>query len=265
MHANSKFPTRAVPASASSPSSAPTSAIERLVLALDVPSTEQAAEVVEALRGRVGQFKIGLELFTSCGPQFVGSLAAQGEKIFLDLKFHDIPNTVRAASRAAAALGVAMFNVHAGGGIKMMEAALEGAREGSGNSAMPRVLGVTVLTSLAAADLAVLGITETPDQLVVRLARLAQQAGLHGVVASAREAAEIREACGAGFLIVTPGIRPAASQAQDQARIATPAAAIRAGADFLVMGRPITQVPDRAGAAAAAVKEIEAAMKSVRD
>lgn len=252
----------ASPHSASQATQTAYSAIDRLILALDVPSAEAGLAVAESLRGRVGQFKIGLELFTSCGPQVVRDLAAKGDKIFLDLKFHDIPNTVRAASRAAAGLGIAMLNVHAGGGLKMMDAALEGAREGAGSGAMPRVLGVTVLTSLAAADLVALGIAETPEQRVVRLARLAQQAGLHGVIASAWEAAAIRAACGAGFLIVTPGIRPAASQSQDQSRIATPTAAIRAGADFLVMGRPITAAPDMVAAAAAVVKEIEAGLTS---
>jgi orotidine-5'-phosphate decarboxylase len=229
-------------------------------------------------------FKVGSELFTAEGPVAVRYLVATGHRVFLDLKFHDIPNTVRAAAREAAQLGVSMVNVHASGGRKMMEAALEGARSLDGESRGPRkrgsalpdpplrksvpsqgpplqvglkVLAVTILTSLENQDLAELCISGTPLEAVVRLARLAQSAGLDGVVASAREISAIRQACGPEFLIVTPGIRPASAATDDQARIATPASAIAAGADYLVVGRPITGAPDPAAAADAIVAEME--------
>ena len=244
----------------------------KLIVALDVPSSNAAVQVAERLRGHVGMFKVGSELFCAEGPVMVRNLVAGGEKVFLDLKFNDIPNTVRAAACQVAQLGVSMFNVHATGGRKMMEAALEGANEGAGNAGKPRplVLAVTVLTSLAAGDLAEIGLGGSPEQAVVRLARLAQAAGLDGVVASAREINAIRQACGPHFVIVTPGIRPAfmpdgvapaRSKPDDQARIATPIAAIRSGADFLVVGRPITQAPDPAAAADAIVNEMEKALE----
>ena len=215
-------------------------------------------------------FKVGSELFTAEGPVPVRYLVATGHRVFLDLKFHDIPNTVRAGAREAAQLGASMVNVHASGGRKMMEAALEGARsalatvwgnpgrpQGPPVQAAPKVLAVTILTSLEIQDLEELGISGTPMEAVVRLARLAQSAGLDGVVASAREISAIRQACGPEFLIVTPGIRPASAAANDQARIATPASAIAAGADYLVVGRPITGTPDPAAAADAIVAEME--------
>jgi orotidine-5'-phosphate decarboxylase len=236
------------------------SAREKLIVALDLPSADAATRLAEKLHGRVGMFKVGSELFTAEGPVLARYLVATGEKVFLDLKFHDIPNTVRAAAREAAQLGVSLLNVHASGGRKMMEAALEGVRSaesGSQDMARPRVLAVTVLTSLASDDLAELGLAGTPEDVVVRLARLAQQAGLDGVVASPREIAAIRRACGPGFLIVTPGIRPATAASDDQARIATPERAIQAGADYLVVGRPITAAPDPVAAADAIVAEIE--------
>jgi orotidine-5'-phosphate decarboxylase len=245
----------------------------KLIVALDVPSSDAAAKMAEKLRGHVGMFKVGSELFCAEGPAVARYLVAGGDKVFLDLKFNDIPNTVRAAAREAAQLGVSMFNVHATGGRKMMEAALEGAREGAGSAGKPRslVLAVTVLTSLAAGDLAEIGLAGSPEEAVVRLARLAQAAGLDGVVASAREIAAIRHACGPRFVIVTPGIRPASApdgvasgraKPDDQARIATPIAALRSGADFLVVGRPITQAPDPAAAADAIVNEMEKALGS---
>jgi len=208
-------------------------------------------------------FKVGSELFTAEGPVPVRYLIATGHKVFLDLKFHDIPNTVRAAVREAAQLGVSMVNLHACGGRKMMEAALEGACSGvtgARNGARPRVLAVTILTSLETQDLEELGITGTPVEAVIRLARLAQSAGLDGVVASPREVSALRQACGPGFLIVTPGIRPASAAANDQARIATPASAIASGADYLVVGRPITGAPDPVAAADAIAAEMNAAM-----
>lgn len=233
----------------------------RLIVALDLPSASEAARLAERLQGHMGLFKVGFELFAAEGPVLPRYLAARGEGVFLDLKFHDIPNTVRAAAREAAQLGVRMFNVHAAGGRKMMEAACEGAREGESGGARSLVLAVTVLTSLSQDDLAEIGIAGAPEEAVVRLALLAKASGLDGVVASAREAAAIRAACGAGFVIVTPGIRPAAAGAQDQARVSTPAAAIRAGADHLVVGRPITAAEQPEAAADAIVAEMEEALR----
>ena len=236
---------------------------ESLIVALDVPSAEVALRLVNDLHGAVGGFKVGLELFTAAGPRLVQQLVERGERVFLDLKLHDIPSTVRSAAREAARLGVFMFDVHASGGRKMMEAAREGSLE-SERTERPLVLGVTILTSLAGADIAEIGWTGEPEAAVWRLAGLAQQSGLDGVVASARESKVIRAACGGSFVIVTPGIRPAGVGAQDQARAATPADAIEAGADFLVVGRPITQAPDPAAAASAIVAEIEGALSPRR-
>ena len=262
------------------------SARDKLIVALDLPSADAATRLAERLHGRVGMFKVGSELFTAEGPVLARYLVAVGEKVFLDLKFHDIPNTVRAAAREAAQLGVAMLNVHASGGRKMMEAALEGVQAAASRrheDARPRVLAVTLLTSLESGDLEKLGLAGTPEDVVVRLARLAQQAGLDGVVASPREIAAVRAACGPRFVIVTPGIRPAltrpgiagaagsatlrqaqggersqtAGAADDQVRIATPEVAIQAGADYLVVGRPITEAPEPVAAADAIVAEIE--------
>jgi orotidine-5'-phosphate decarboxylase len=236
------------------------SARNKLIVALDLPSADSAARIAEKLHDRVGMFKVGSELFTAEGPVLARYLVASGEKVFLDLKWHDIPNTVRAAAREAAQFGVRMIDVHASGGRKMMEAAIEGAREGArAGKERPLVLAVTVLTSLAGGDLDEVGIGGSPEDAVVRLARLAQQAGLDGVVASPREIAAVRRACGTRFLIVTPGIRPAAAASNDQTRIATPAAAMESGADFLVVGRPITAAPDPLAAAETIVVEMSQA------
>ena len=234
----------------------------KLIVALDLASADAAAHVAERLRGRVGMFKVGSEIFTAEGPMLARYLIARGDKVFLDLKFHDIPNTVRAAANEAARLGVSMFNVHASGGRKMMEAALEGAREGAGSLGKrhPLVLAVTVLTSLASGELDELGLAGSPEEVVVRWARLAQKAGLDGVVASPREIAALRRACGPRFVIVTPGIRPATADTNDQARIATPEKAVQAGADFLVVGRPITGAADPLAAAETIVSEIDQAL-----
>ena len=189
-------------------------------------------------------------------------LLATGEQVFLDLKFHDIPNTVQAAARQAGMLGVSLLTVHASGGLKMMEAAVDGVRaaaKAKGVAQPTRVLAVTALTSLGAEDLAEVGLEGSPEEVVVRLARLAQAAGVDGVVASPREIAVIRQACGPNFLIVTPGIRPVTGGSDDQARTATPESAIRAGADYLVVGRPITQAADPVAAAQAMVDEIASA------
>ncbi len=230
---------------------------DRLIVALDVSSATEAVRMAENLRGHAGLFKVGLQLFTAEGPAVVRHLAALGEKAFLDLKYHDIPNTVRGAAREAARMGVSMLNVHASGGRKMMEAALEGAREGSSDGGRPLLLAVTVLTSLGNDELAEIGVNLSAEAAVVRLAGLAQRAGLDGVVASAQEIAAIRRACGPDFVVVTPGIRPATAAADDQTRIATPEQAIRAGADYLVVGRPVTAAGDPAAAADAIVREIQ--------
>jgi orotidine-5'-phosphate decarboxylase len=237
---------------------------EQLIVALDVESADAGARLAESLRGRVGLFKVGSEVFTAEGPVLARHLVTSGHKVFLDLKFHDIPNTVRAAAREAAAMGASIFDVHAIGGRAMMQAALEGAREGAARSGRPRplVVGVTILTSLAAPDLDELGVQGGPEASVVRLARLAQAAGLDGVVASAKEIESIRRACGRRFVIVTPGIRMPAAASNDQSRVATPAAAIQAGASYLVVGRPITQAADPPAAAQAIVAEMERAQAS---
>jgi orotidine-5'-phosphate decarboxylase len=235
---------------------------ERLIVAVDVSNFEAAVKLTASLWDRVGLFKIGLELFCGEGPVLVRTLAPDRARIFLDLKLHDIPNTVRAAARIAAGLGVSMMTVHASGGVKMMQAALEGARGGAAGGRTPVVLGVTALTSLTHDDLAQIGWSGSSEAVVLRLADLARSAGLDGVVASAHEAALIRKHCGPGFLIVTPGIRPAAASRDDQARAATPRAALEAGADFLVIGRPITQSPDPAAAADAIVEEMKLAVMS---
>jgi len=213
-------------------------------VALDVPSSGEALALAEILRPHVGGFKIGLELFCACGPQIVEQVGARD--VFLDLKFHDIPNTVRGAAAGAARLGVAIFNVHCLGGLEMMRAAGESARE---VDAETKIIGVTILTSHDAASLRALGIEGEPQAAVRRLARMAREAGLDGVVCSAREIGAVREECGKDFLLVTPGIRPTGAALGDQKRVTTPRDALDAGADWLVVGRPITDASDPAGAA----------------
>ena len=250
-----------MPESAKSP--AKSQARDKLIVALDLPTADAAARLAERLHGHVGMFKVGLELFAAEGPVLARYLVASGERVFLDLKFHDIPNTVRAAVREAAQIGVNLLDVHASGGRKMMEAALEGAREalaGRPSAPRPLLLAVTILTSLGTEDLEQVGLAGGPDDAAVRLAQLAQRASLDGVIASPREIAALRRACGPRFLIVTPGIRPAAAASHDQARVATPESAIRTGADYIVVGRPITAAPDPVAAADAIVAEIEAAL-----
>lgn len=222
---------------------------------------QAALGLAEQLRGHAGLFKVGLELFSAEGPALVQELARGGIQVFLDLKFHDIPNTVRAAAREAARLSVAMLDVHTSGGLAMMQSALEGVGEGARGGKTPLVLGVTLLTSLVCQDLAEIGWNDSAENSVIRLARLARSARLNGVVASPLEAAVIRRALGPDFLIVTAGIRPAAA-ADDQARVSTPEAAIRAGADYLVVGRPITQAPDPVAAAEAILEEIARGLDS---
>jgi len=213
----------------------------RIAVPLDYPSAALAEAFVARVSPEECALKVGKELFTAAGPAFVSSLVDRGFRVFLDLKYHDIPNTVAQACRAAADLGVWMLNVHAGGGRAMMTAA----RDALASTARPPLLiAVTVLTSLDDAALSELGIAEGAAQHAQRLARLAADCGLDGVVCSAWEARAIKDAHGAGFLTVVPGIRLAAGDAHDQARVATPEAAVRAGADYLVIGRAITQAAD---------------------
>ncbi|MGH9686543.1 MAG: orotidine-5'-phosphate decarboxylase [Candidatus Acidiferrales bacterium] len=212
------------------------------------------------IRGSAGIVKVGSQLFTAEGPRAVQRLAGLGFGVFLDLKFHDIPNTVAGAVAAAADLpGVRMMTVHTSGDLAMMRAAKEAI---AGRKKRPALLGVTILTSMDAAALRRVGLSGSPGARVLALARLAKKAGLDGVVASAHEVTAIRRACGPRFLIVVPGIRPATAAANDQARVATPAEAIRAGASYLVVGRPITGAPDPAAAAQSIANEI--AIASVR-
>jgi orotidine-5'-phosphate decarboxylase len=229
---------------------------DRLIVALDVPGATEARQIVQAIGEAATTYKIGKQLFTAEGPQVVRDLVASGRKVFLDLKYHDIPNTVAAAVRSAAELGVSMLTVHASGGSKMLRAAVEAASQ---SSAKPMVLAVTVLTSLSDADLQELGIAENVLTQVLRLGALARAAGCGGLVASAQEARELRKALGEGFAIVTPGVRPVGASAGDQARVVTPKEAIAAGATYLVVGRPILEAPDPAKAAQQIQDEIEAA------
>jgi len=220
--------------------------MNQIIVALDFDSRAEALNLVNQLKGRVGLFKIGSQLFTSEGPEIVREIVAQGERVFLDLKFHDIPNTVTKAVLAAAALGVSMLTLHTGGGLKMMSAAASALKQRPDIQERPQLLGVTVLTSLADADLAQVGVNVNVASQVIRLARLAEEAGLDGVVASPSELSLLRAQLGSAMKIVTPGIRPAGSEVNDQSRIATPAAALHAGADYLVIGRPITASSDPA-------------------
>ena len=215
--------------------------------ALDLPDLTKCLAVARAVAPSVGGLKVGLEFLTALGPGAVKEIVSLGKPVFADTKFHDIPNTVAGAARAVAALGIAMFNVHASGGVAMMRAAKEAAASVDPNV---KAIAVTVLTSMDDTDLSAVGQPAAADQ-VVRLARLAQSSGLDGVVCSPREIAAVRAACGADFLIVTPGIRPAGADLADQRRVATPEGALKAGADVLVVGRPITAAADPAKAAAA--------------
>jgi orotidine-5'-phosphate decarboxylase len=213
----------------------------RIIVALDFAAAAPALALVERLDPARCRLKVGKELFTRVGPAFVDLLQQRGFEVFLDLKFHDIPNTVAAACEAAADLGVWMVNVHVAGGARMIETARERLRR---MNRPPLLIGVTVLTSLDATDLAAIGCPGTPQERVLTLARLGQRAGLDGIVCSPLEAAPVRAALGRDFLLVTPGVRPAGAAAGDQKRIMTPAEAILAGADQLVIGRPITQAFD---------------------
>lgn len=224
---------------------------ERIILALDVPGYDEAMDVVRTFKDHIDIFKIGLELFTSTGPRIVEDINSMGKKVFLDLKFHDIPNTVSKSALAAAKLRVFMFNVHTSGGFEMMKQAADTLAQYSleNNVPRPKLIGVTVLTSIDKKTLRDdIGVgADMPDQ-VMHLASLAKDAGLDGVVASPEDAADLRERFGKDFLIVTPGIRPSWSAVDDQKRISTPRAALVNGASYLVIGRAITSAPDPLGA-----------------
>jgi len=225
----------------------------RVIVALDFAGADAALAFAARLEPQSCRLKVGKELFTAAGPALVEKLIGRGFDIFLDLKFHDIPNTVAGACKAAARLGVWMLNVHALGGRAMLEAARAGIGTDAGR---PKLIAVTLLTSMGSADLQDVGIAGDSASTVLRLARLAGASGLDGVVCSAQEAQLLRRECGSGFCLVTPGIRPAQSGKDDQQRVLTPAAAIAAGADYLVIGRPVTQAPDPAAALAAINREI---------
>jgi orotidine-5'-phosphate decarboxylase len=224
---------------------------DRLIVALDLPDATQARAMVDRLAGQVGMFKVGSQIFTAAGPDFVREIVARGEKVFLDLKYHDIPHTIAGAVSSGSQLGVSLMTVHALGGAEMLEAAV-GALPAMG----VRLLAVTILTSHSEDGLDAVGLTGTLAESVRRLALLAREAGADGVIASPQEVALVREACGSDFLIVTPGIRPAGSARGDQPRAATPAAARAAGADYLVVGRPVLEAADPVAAAASIVREM---------
>lgn len=213
----------------------------KIIIALDYPNAVPALALADRLEPSLCRLKVGKELFTATGPALLDELMQRGFEIFLDLKFYDIPNTTAQACKAAASLGVWMVNVHALGGRKMLEAA----REAIVRSAQqPKLIAVTILTSMAQQDLAEIGINATPAEMVLRLATLARDSGLDGVVCSAQEAALLRKHCGNEFCLVTPGIRPAHARLDDQSRVMTPQAAMQAGSSYLVIGRPITQAAD---------------------
>ena len=230
---------------------------ERLIVALDVSSAAAAQKIVAAVGNSALTYKVGLQLFTAEGPSVVRDLVASGRRVFLDLKYHDIPNTVAAAVREAASLGVGMLTVHAGGGGKMLRAAVEAAR--SGNPAL-MVLGVTVLTSMDDQDLENVGVRERVVDQVLRLGSLALSNGCQGVVASAMEASALRAKLGDHFLIVTPGVRPAGQDHGDQSRVVTPAEAIAAGSTYIVVGRPITGAGNPAAEARSILEQMSLAV-----
>ena len=235
---------------------------ERLIIALDVSSMDDAMRSVDLLGGSARWFKVGSQLFTACGREVVARIKSAGFKVFLDLKFHDIPATVSLAGISAADMGVDLFNVHASGGSKMMKATMDDVSAHCAKAGKPRpsIIAVTVLTSMTSADLNEIGVPDAPEAEVIRLARLAKASGLDGVVASPLETRLIREKVGGGFLIITPGVRPTWSGKDDQSRIKTPAEAIKDGADHIVVGRPILKATNPADAAKRVLDEIATAI-----
>ncbi|HEX3585861.1 MAG TPA: orotidine-5'-phosphate decarboxylase [Candidatus Angelobacter sp.] len=226
---------------------------ERLIVALDVSTAAEAQKLVQRMGDAAGIYKVGLQLFTAEGPAVVRDLVRSGKRIFLDLKLHDIPNTVAHAVKSAAELGVHMLTVHASGGAAMLRAATEAA------AGRVNILGVTVLTSLNDEDMQEIGVSDRVSDQVLRMASLARSAGCQGIVTSPREALVVRKSMGEGFAIVTPGVRPAGTETHDQQRTATPAQAIGNGASHIVVGRPITHAADPAQAAQAIISEMEQA------
>ena len=213
----------------------------KIIVALDFSTKQQALELISKIDPTLCRLKVGKEMFTHYGPKFIEEIHKKEFEVFLDLKYHDIPNTVARTCEVAADLGVWMLNVHALGGRRMMEAALEALAK---RSTRPLLIAVTVLTSMSADDLAEVGVNLPPADFALQLARLAKDSGLDGIVCSAQEAATMKQSLGRGFLLVTPGIRPAGSIADDQRRIMTPLEAVSAGSDYLVIGRPVTQNDD---------------------
>lgn len=236
----------------------------KLIVALDVETVQLARELLSKLREHVGMFKVGSQLFTAAGPEIVRDIIRSGSRVFLDLKFHDIPNTVATAGVEATRLGVSIFNVHASGGSEMMQRTAEAVSRAADAEGLtrPAVIAVTVLTSADASTLADTGILSDPQSQVLRLAALAAESGMNGVVASPLEVAPIRSVVKhPDFLIVTPGVRPGGSPVHDQKRVLSPGEAISAGADFLVVGRPITGAKDPAAAVMQIVAEMESAKR----
>ena len=228
---------------------------DKLIVALDVDTPVKALDLVQQLRSVAGMFKVGSQLFTAAGPQIVRDIIALDSKVFLDLKFHDIPHQVAGAARSAAELNVSLFTIHASGGSEMMQRAVDAVAEVGNQTA---VLAISVLTSIDANILAQIGVNSTPSESVVRLVKLAEAAGVDGVVASAQEIETIRNTIpNPNFLVVTPGIRPTNNESADQKRVATPSAAISAGASYIVVGRPITGAADPAAAAQQIVTEMQ--------
>jgi orotidine-5'-phosphate decarboxylase len=224
-----------------------------IFVALDTPSLATASALAARVGPYVGGFKLGLEFVSANGPEGVRTIVRSGRPVFLDVKLHDIPNTVAGAMKALAPLGAAIINVHASGGAAMMRAAAEAAASAQPR---PKLLAVTVLTSLEASDLAAMGVSGTPIEQVVRLSKLTKASGIDGVVCSPQEIEAVRAACGPNFLIVTPGVRPAGGDLGDQKRVMTPSQALMAGADILVIGRPITDAAEPAAAARAILQEL---------
>lgn len=231
---------------------------ERLIVALDVDTRDRALALVETLRQNVKFFKIGLELFSSCGPGIVGDVKANGCEVFLDLKLHDIPTTVAKTAVVLTKLGVNIFNIHALGGYEMMNRASEAVKAEAKRLSIPKpkLIAVTILTSMDAEALKDTGVTGPVKEEVLKLALLAKRAGLDGVVSSPEEISAIRKAAGEEFVIVTPGVRPSWSASDDQKRVATPGDAVSAGADFIVVGRPVTAAADPVEAAKRIIKEM---------